>query len=139
MAENRVDGFIAIASSLTLSRRAVLADLAQKHRLPGVFGAKDNVVAGGLMSYAPDARDLTRRAASYIDKILKGQRPADLPSRLCASASIWRAMATPSSAMPVRSGWRASSRSDGMPVTGQALAQDQEPELRTLGYPPVPL
>ena len=60
-------------------------------------------------------------------------------ARLCASASIWRAMATPSSAMPVRSGWRASSRSDGMPVTGQALAQDQEPELRTLGYPPVPL
>ena len=79
MVGERVDGFIVIASSLTLSRRAVLADLAIEHRLASMFGAKDNVLAGGLMSYAPDARDLTRRAATYIDKILKGSRPADLP------------------------------------------------------------
>jgi putative ABC transport system substrate-binding protein len=44
-----------------------------------MFGTKDNVEAGGLMSYAPDLHDLTRRAAIYIDKILKGARPADLP------------------------------------------------------------
>jgi putative tryptophan/tyrosine transport system substrate-binding protein len=79
MAQDGVDGFIVIASSLTFSRRVVIADLAIKHRLPSVFGAKDNVVAGGLMSYAPDARDLTRRAATYIDKILRGSKPADLP------------------------------------------------------------
>jgi putative tryptophan/tyrosine transport system substrate-binding protein len=79
MVEERVHGFIVIASSLTLSRRAVLADLAIKHRLASMFGAKDNVLAGGLMSYAPDARDLTRRAATYIDKILKGSTPAELP------------------------------------------------------------
>jgi putative tryptophan/tyrosine transport system substrate-binding protein len=79
MAEDRVDGFIVIASSFTLSRRALIADLAIKHRLPSVFGAKDHVVAGGLISYAPDTRDLYRQAATYVDKILKGVKPADLP------------------------------------------------------------
>jgi putative ABC transport system substrate-binding protein len=44
-----------------------------------MFGARDNVVTGGLMSYAPDHVDLTRRSAVYIDKILKGARPAELP------------------------------------------------------------
>jgi putative tryptophan/tyrosine transport system substrate-binding protein len=79
MVHDGVDGVIVLASTLTLSRRALLADLALKHRLPSVFGAKDNVRAGGLMSYAPDSTDLTRRAATYIDKILKGAKPADLP------------------------------------------------------------
>ena len=79
MVQDGVDGVIVLASTLTLSRRALLADLALKHRLPSVFGAKDNVRAGGLMSYAPDSTDLTRRAATYIDKILKGAKPANLP------------------------------------------------------------
>ena len=79
MLRERVDGFFVAASTLTLSQRALLAELALKHRLPGMFGARDNVEAGGLMSYAPDHRDLTRRAATYIDKILKGTNPADLP------------------------------------------------------------
>ena len=68
-----------LASTFTFSRRTLLADLAIKHRLPSVFGNADNVRAGGLLSYAPSSADLTRRAATYVDKILKGARPADLP------------------------------------------------------------
>ncbi len=59
--------------------RAVLIDLATKARLPTMFKARENVVAGGLISYGPDFVDLYRRAASYVDKILRGTKPADLP------------------------------------------------------------
>jgi putative tryptophan/tyrosine transport system substrate-binding protein len=59
--------------------RNFLAELELKHRLPAIFGSRWNVEAGGLMSYAADLDDLTRRAATYIDKILKGAKPADLP------------------------------------------------------------
>lgn len=79
MARERVNGFLAVASPLTRSQRALLAELALKHRLAGMFGTSENVEAGGLMSYAPDLVDLTRRAATYIDKILKGVKPGDLP------------------------------------------------------------
>jgi putative ABC transport system substrate-binding protein len=53
--------------------------LAAKNRLPAVYSFKDFAEAGGLMSYGPDLADLARRAASYVDKILKGVKPADLP------------------------------------------------------------
>ena len=79
MARERVGGVFVAASSLTRVERTPLADLALKHRLPTMFGARENVEAGGLMSYAPEQVDLTRRAAPYIDKILKGVKPADLP------------------------------------------------------------
>jgi putative ABC transport system substrate-binding protein len=79
MARERVNGFLAVASTLTRSQRALVAELALKHRLAGMFGTRENVEAGGLMSYAPDLVDLTRRAATYIDKILKGIKPAHLP------------------------------------------------------------
>jgi putative ABC transport system substrate-binding protein len=79
MARERVNGFLAVASPLIRAQRARVAELALKHRLAGMFGTKENVEAGGLMSYAPDLVDLTRRAATYIDKILKGAKPADLP------------------------------------------------------------
>ena len=54
-------------------------DLAAKNRLPGVYGLREYVDAGGLMSYGPNLADLNRRAATYVDKILKGAKPADLP------------------------------------------------------------
>jgi putative ABC transport system substrate-binding protein len=79
LARERVGGFLAVATPPTYSHRDRLAALALKHRLPGIFGTKENVEAGGLISYAPDLRDLTRQAAAYIDKILKGAKPADLP------------------------------------------------------------
>jgi putative ABC transport system substrate-binding protein len=79
MARERVNGFLFVASPLTRSQRALLAELSLKHRLAGMFGTRENVEAGGLMSYAPDLLHLTRRAAVYIDKILKGAKPADLP------------------------------------------------------------
>jgi putative ABC transport system substrate-binding protein len=61
------------------SARGRLVDLAVKNRLPTVFSGSDFVRAGGLMSYGPDFGDLSRRAAVYVDKILKGARPGDLP------------------------------------------------------------
>jgi putative tryptophan/tyrosine transport system substrate-binding protein len=79
MTREHVDGFLVVASPLSATRGARLAELALKHRLPGMFGDKGNVEAGGLMSYSADLIDLTRRAAIYIDKILKGAKPADLP------------------------------------------------------------
>jgi putative ABC transport system substrate-binding protein len=80
VARERVDAVLVMPSALTVrSEPALLAELALKDRLPTMFGARENVVAGGLMSYSPDHRDLTRRAAAYIDKILKGAKPADLP------------------------------------------------------------
>jgi putative ABC transport system substrate-binding protein len=79
MTQDRVDAFLDVSSPLTYSRRARLAEIALAHRLPGMFGLKANTEAGGLMSYAADINDLHRRAAAYIDKILKGAKPADLP------------------------------------------------------------
>ena len=62
-----------------MSYRAHLAALALQHRLPSMFGWREGAEVGGLMSYGPDFMDLTRRAVIYIDKILKGAKPADLP------------------------------------------------------------
>ena len=56
-----------------------ILDFVAKNRLPGMFQTKDNVVAGGLMSYGVDLADLHRRSAAYVDRILKGDRPGDLP------------------------------------------------------------
>jgi putative ABC transport system substrate-binding protein len=79
MGRERIDCVLVVSSSLTRAEHKLLGDLTLKHRLPAMFGTRDNVEAGGLMSYAPDLHDLTRRAAAYIDKILKGAKPADLP------------------------------------------------------------
>jgi ABC-type uncharacterized transport system substrate-binding protein len=79
MTQEGVGGFLAVASPLFVGARAVLAALALEHRLPGMFSFREQVVAGGLMSYGADPIDLYRRAAVYVDKILKGAKPADLP------------------------------------------------------------
>jgi putative tryptophan/tyrosine transport system substrate-binding protein len=57
----------------------MIAELAAKHRLPAIYRSMEYIEAGGLMAYGTNYPDLYRRAATYVDKILKGARPADLP------------------------------------------------------------
>jgi putative tryptophan/tyrosine transport system substrate-binding protein len=75
----RVDAFAVGNDSVTLAGRREIAELAAKHRLPTVYATREFVDAGGLLSYAANYPDLYRRAAAYVDKILKGAKPADLP------------------------------------------------------------
>jgi putative tryptophan/tyrosine transport system substrate-binding protein len=79
MSQAEVAGLLVVASPLFTIQRAPLAELALKHRLPEMVGTREEAEAGGLMSYGADLNDLVRRAALYIDKILKGEKPADLP------------------------------------------------------------
>ena len=79
MTQESVGGFLALGSPLFQIQRVRLADQALKHRLPSMFGQKEIVQAGGLMSYAADLNDLTQQAGAYIGKILHGAKPADLP------------------------------------------------------------
>ncbi len=75
----RAGGVLVLSTPLFMGGARRLAELALKHKLPTMFGPREHVEAGGLMSYSPDRADLYRRAATYVDKILKGAKPADLP------------------------------------------------------------
>jgi putative ABC transport system substrate-binding protein len=75
----RAGALTLLPSAMFVSERRRLVDLAAKNRLPAVYGSREFVDAGGLMSYGPNVADLNRRAATYVDKILKGAKPADLP------------------------------------------------------------
>ena len=79
MARERVGALLVMADSTFGFHRARLRDLAAKGRLPTMYGLREHTEAGGLMSYGADARDNFRRAATYVDKILKGAKPGDLP------------------------------------------------------------
>jgi putative ABC transport system substrate-binding protein len=72
-------GLIATASALTVVHRELIIGLAARYKLPAVFHRRLFVVSGGLISYGPDFIDQFRRAAGYVDRILKGEKPADLP------------------------------------------------------------
>jgi putative ABC transport system substrate-binding protein len=67
------------ASGLTLAHRGLIITLAAKHKLPAVYPFGYLATDGGLISYGPDSIDQYRRAAGYVDRILKGEKPADLP------------------------------------------------------------
>jgi len=77
--KGRADAVLLLASSVFTSQRTQLADLAVKYRLPATYNRPEYVEDGGLMTYGPSINDLFRRAATYVDKILKGTKPADLP------------------------------------------------------------
>jgi len=79
IAKTRPDALIELPNPLFHSNSNRIVELASKNRLPSIFHSKDFVEAGGLMSYGADFADLYRRAAIYVDKILKGAKPADLP------------------------------------------------------------
>jgi putative ABC transport system substrate-binding protein len=79
MTREHVPALFVAAGVLTFEHRKVLVDLAAKSRLPAMWGHRQFVDAGGLMSYAVNYYDQVRRAATYVDKILKGAKPGDLP------------------------------------------------------------
>ena len=72
-------GLIVTASAFTIIHRVLIITLAAKHELPAVYPYRFFVAGGGLISYGPDPRDQFRLAAGYVDRILKGEKPADLP------------------------------------------------------------
>jgi putative ABC transport system substrate-binding protein len=79
MTRARAGALTVLGGSMFFSQRRRLVDLAAKNRLPAVYQWREGVDAGGLMAYGPSVPDLFRRAATYVDKILKGAKPGDLP------------------------------------------------------------
>ena len=77
--KGRADAILVLSSSVLTSQRTQVIELAIKSRLPASYPRQEFVEAGGLMTYGPNNNDLSRRAATYVDKILKGRKPADLP------------------------------------------------------------
>ena len=72
-------GLIVLPSPLTNSNHRLISDLAARHRLPAIYPYRLYVMSGGLIAYGPDPTDWYRQAASYVDRILRGEKPADLP------------------------------------------------------------
>jgi len=80
MAAGRADALVVPAvNPLAFANRSQIVKLAHRHRLPSIYGTKDYADVGGLMAFGPNVAGQWRRAATYVDKILKGARPADLP------------------------------------------------------------
>ena len=77
--QNQVGAIMTMTTGSFFAHRKRIVELASKHRLPAIYFSKEFVDEGGLMSYGADYDDLYRRAAVYVDKILKGAKPADLP------------------------------------------------------------
>jgi len=72
-------GLVILPNALTVFNRSTIISLARQYRLPDIYALAESVAAGGLLSYGLDWDDQFRRAAEYVDKILRGTRPADLP------------------------------------------------------------
>ena len=72
-------GLLVAPDTFTALNRQLIAASAARHRIPAVYVFREAVVAGGLLSYGPEQLDVIRRSASYIDRIIRGERPAELP------------------------------------------------------------
>jgi len=79
MNKERIDGLMIAQDAFLLNHRIRIADFARRNRMPTMYEVREFVEVGGLMSYGPSRSDSFRRAAIYVDKILKGAKPADLP------------------------------------------------------------
>jgi len=79
MADGRPDALIVLQDALTLQHRKEIMDFTVEKQLPGMFVAREWVAAGGLMSYGENLAEMYRRGAYFVDKILRGTKPADLP------------------------------------------------------------
>jgi len=79
MTKGRADALLPLGDSVVVFHRERIVSFATKNQLPGLYPNSERAEAGGLMSYGPDILDSFRRAAIYMDKILKGMKPADLP------------------------------------------------------------
>ena len=79
MTQARADALLVVPDSVFAAHRARLADLSSRHRLPTMYGQDDYAKAGGLMAYGANQTDLYRRAAGYVDRLLRGASPAELP------------------------------------------------------------
>ncbi len=79
MTRERASALVILADPIFTDQRRQIAELAAKRRMPSVYGVREYAEAGGLMVYGANLLDLERRAATFVDKILKGAKPADLP------------------------------------------------------------
>src|SRR5262249_50776007 len=75
----KAQALLVLPHPMFVAQRVRIVELAGKHRLPSTYHLREFVEAGGLMSYAPDVADMSRRAAGYVDRILKGAPPGELP------------------------------------------------------------
>jgi putative ABC transport system substrate-binding protein len=109
----RADAVIDAQSPLWLPVRARVAELALQHHLPALSAVRDYAMSGLLMSYGPDQPAIYRRAAAYVDKVLKGAKPADLPVEQSATFELLVNVTTlqalglsiPPSVLPLVTGW----------------------------------
>jgi putative ABC transport system substrate-binding protein len=79
MTRERAGALVVLTDSILTNQRSQIAELAAERRLPAIYGNSEHAEAGGLMAYSANFLDLERRAATYVDKILKGAKPGDLP------------------------------------------------------------
>ena len=88
MARGRAEAVVVLPDPVFFTARALVVPLATKYRLPAVFNAREFVELGGLMSYGPSVADQFRRAAAYVDKIVKGTKPGDIPVEQAARLEL---------------------------------------------------